>query len=74
MTIPEPLEINFAEFDEYIRQGEPDQQEKASIWSMAIGLQQVDQLHVSNYLKQTAAEHIEGKISQAEVEIGRAHV
>ncbi len=68
MTISEPLEINFAEFDEYIRQGEPDQQEKASIWSMAIGLQQVDQLHVSNYLKQTAAEHIEGKISQAEVE------
>ncbi len=64
----EPLEIPFAEFDEYIRQGEPDQREKASIWSLAIGLQQVDQLQVSRYLKQTAAEHIEGKISQDEVE------
>lgn len=30
----EPLDINFSEFDEYIRQGEPDQQEKAGIWSV----------------------------------------
>ncbi len=66
--IREPQEIPFSEFDEYIRQGEPDQKEKASIWSMAIGLQAVDGLQVSNYLKQTAAEHIEGKISQDEVE------
>jgi len=68
LNIQEPIEFHFSEFDEYIRQGEPDQREKASIWSMAIGLQQVDQLQVSEYLKQTAAEHIEGKITQDEVE------
>lgn len=64
----EPLEINFSEFDEYLRQGEPGQKEKADIWQMAIGLQQVDQLQVSTYLKQTAAEHIEGHITADEVE------
>lgn len=62
-NMTEPLEINFAEFDEYIRQGEPDQQEKASIWSMAIGLQQVDGLHTSEFLRQTAKRNIEGEIS-----------
>jgi len=64
----EPLEIHFSEFDEYIRQGEPDQKERASNWSVAIGLQAVDQLHVSQYLLKTASEHIEGLITQDEVE------
>lgn len=59
----EPLEINFSEFDEYIRQGEPDQKEKASIWSLAIGLQQVDQLQTSSFLRQTAKRNIEGEIT-----------
>ncbi|MCQ2078136.1 MAG: Fic family protein [Bacteroidaceae bacterium] len=63
MAQDEPLEIHFAEFDEYIRQGEPDQQEKASIWSMAIGLQQVDGLQTSEFLRQTAKRNIEGEIS-----------
>ena len=31
-------------FDEYLRQGEPDKAEKAKIWKTAIGLQQVDGL------------------------------
>jgi len=31
-------------FDEYIRQGEPSQKEKALIWQTAIGLQDVDGL------------------------------
>lgn len=59
----EPLEIPFSEFDEYIRQGEPDQREKAGIWSVAIGLQQVDGLQTSDFLRQTAKRNIEGEIS-----------
>ena len=35
------------DLDEYIRQGEPSQKEKASIWQTAIGLQAVDGLHTS---------------------------
>ena len=49
-------------FEEYIRQGEPDKKEKASIWRTAIGLQAVDGLKTSDYLKETACKHIEGKI------------
>ena len=52
----------FLEFDEYIRQGEPDKKEKASIWQTAIGLQAVDGLKTSDYLKETARKHIEGDI------------
>ena len=44
-------------FDEYIRTGEPDRQEKASIWQAAIGLQAVDGLQTSEYLKETARKH-----------------
>ncbi len=50
------------DFDEYIRQGEPSKKEKASLWQTAIGLQAVDGLQTSDYLKQTARKHIEGKI------------
>lgn len=50
------------DFDEYIRQGEPDKKEKASIWQAAIGLQAVDGLKTSDYLKETARRHIEGDI------------
>ena len=50
------------DFDEYIRQGEPDKREKASIWQTAIGLQAVDGLKTSDYLKETARKHIEGDI------------
>ena len=52
----------YLDFDEYIRQGEPGQKEKASIWQAAIGLQAVDGLTTSDYLKQTARKHIEGTI------------
>ena len=51
------------DFDEYIRQGEPDKKEKASIWQTAIGLQAVDGLKTSEYLKETARKHIEGDIN-----------
>ena len=51
------------DFDEYIRQGEPDQKEKATYWQTAIGLQAVDGLKVSGYLQDTARQHIEGEIT-----------
>ena len=34
-------------FDEYIRQGEPNKSEKAKVWKTAIGLQQVN-IHATN--------------------------
>ena len=52
----------YLDFEEYIRQGEPDEREKASIWQTAIGLQAVDGLKTSDYLKETARKHIEGDI------------
>ncbi len=55
------------DFDEYIRHGEPDKKEKASAWRTAIGLQDVDGLHTSEYLRETAVRHIEGDISIDEV-------
>ena len=54
-------------FDEYIRQGEPDKKEKAHNWQTAIGLQQVDGLKPSEYLIQTAIQNIEGDITFDEV-------
>lgn len=50
------------ELTEYIIQGEPKQKEKSLIWKTAIGLQDVDHLSTSEYLLQTAKDHIEGKI------------
>jgi fido (protein-threonine AMPylation protein) len=54
-------------FDEYIRQGEPNKAEKAKVWKTAIGLQQVDGLKPSEYLIATAKQNIEGDISIEEV-------
>jgi fido (protein-threonine AMPylation protein) len=55
------------DFDEYIKQGEPDKKEKSIIWQTAIGLQQVDGLKPSAYLIETAKQNIEGDISFEEV-------
>lgn len=52
-----------SDFDRYIRQGEPAQAEKARIWQTAIGLQDVDGLKPSQYLRETAQRHIEGDIT-----------
>ncbi len=57
------MEVRYLNFDEYIRQGEPSQREKAGYWQTAIGLQAVDGLKVSNYLQNTACRHIEGDIT-----------
>ena len=55
------------DFEEYIRQGEPDKKEKSIIWQTAIGLQQVDGLKPSAYLIETARQNIEGDITFEEV-------
>ena len=54
-------------FEEYLRQGEPNKAEKAKVWKTAIGLQQVDGLKPSNYLIETAKQNIEGDITIEEV-------
>ena len=53
----------YINFDEYIRQGEPAQRERAEAWRVAIGLQAVDGLKTSEYLQQTARKNIEGEIT-----------
>ena len=55
-------------FDEYLRQGEPNKAEKAKVWKTAIGLQQVDGLKPSEYLIETAKQNIEGVITLDEVQ------
>ena len=50
-------------FEEYLRQGEPNKSEKARVWKTAIGLQKVDGLKPSDYLIETARQNIEGDIT-----------
>ena len=54
-------------FDEYLRQDEPNKSEKAKVWKTAIGLQQIDGLVPSNYLIETAKQNIEGELTFTEV-------
>ena len=56
------------ELNEYIRQGEPDKVDKSNAWKTAIGLQDVDGLQPSEYLIETAKEHIEGILSIEEAD------
>ena len=42
--------FNIEDFDEYIRQGNPQKKERAESWRVAIGFQAVDGLKVSDYL------------------------
>ena len=56
------------ELEEYIRQGEPTKAERSYAWRTAIGLQDVDRMKTSEYLLDTAKEHIEGKINIAEAQ------
>ena len=58
------LEKNWQfELEEYIKRGEPGKVEKSEAWQTAIGLQAVDGLNTSEYLLDTAKEHIEGNIT-----------
>ena len=54
-------------FEEYLRQGEPNKIEKAKVWKIAIGLQLVDGLKPSDYLIDAAKQNIDGDISIDEV-------
>ena len=56
------------ELEAYIKQGEPSKIEKSEAWQTAIGLQDVDGLKTSEYLLDTAKDHIEGKISIEEAD------
>ena len=53
----------YLDFDEYIRQGEPEKKDRAEAWRVAIGLQAVDGLKTSEYLQETARRNIEGEIT-----------
>ena len=53
----------YIDFEAYERLAEPHKRERASLWRTAIGLQDVDGLKVSDYLKETAVKHIEGDIT-----------
>lgn len=59
----EDIKEQYFNFDEYIRQGEPAQRERAEAWRVAIGLQAVDGLKTSEYLQETARKNIEGEIT-----------
>lgn len=55
-------------FEEYIKNGTSEQKERAENWQIAIGLQEVDNLKVSQALVELAKRHIEGQITIEEVE------
>lgn len=67
MSAKNDKELNL-NFDEYIRQGEPQKKERAEAWRVAIGLQAVDGLKVSDYLLELARRNIEGEITMEEVD------
>jgi fido (protein-threonine AMPylation protein) len=60
--------MNIEDFDEYLRQPEPQKREKGYAWQTAIGLQAVDGLKPSDYLLETARRDIEGEITIDEAE------
>lgn len=55
-------------FDEYIHQGDAQVRERAEAWRVAIGLQAVDGLRVSDYLLELARKNIEGELTMEEVD------
>lgn len=55
-------------YETYLYAAEPDVTERALSWDIAVGLQAVDGLEVSEYLRDVADEHINGYISMDEVQ------
>lgn len=53
-------------FEEYRRESDPDKRERSYAWQTAIGLQAVDGLETSDYLKEVAKKNIEGEITIGE--------
>lgn len=58
--------MNTDPFKEYLIEKDPTQKEKSYAWDTAIGLQAVDGLSPSDYLKETAAKNIKGEITLKE--------
>ena len=63
MSEDKKIKQPYLDFDEYIRQGEPEKKDRAEAWRVAIGLQAVDGLKTSEYLQETARRNIEGEIT-----------
>lgn len=61
------MKDGYLNFDEYIVASEPHKRERAEAWKVAIGLQAVNGLQVSNYLLELARRNIEGEITIDEV-------
>ena len=59
-------DINRDPVEAYIRHVEPNRKDLGYAWYTAIGLQAVDGLQTSAYLKQTARDNIEGRITLSE--------
>jgi len=55
-------------FEAYIRETDPSKRERSYAWHTAIGLQAVDGLEPSDYLKETAVKNIEGEITLDEAQ------
>lgn len=55
-------------FEEYKNHPDPIVRERANNWVIAIGLQRVDGLNVSDFLIQVARQEIEGRITMNEAQ------
>lgn len=55
-------------FEEYQHESDPTKRERSYAWYTAIGLQAVDGLETSDYLKETASKNIKGDISISEAQ------
>ena len=55
-------------FEEYKNHPDPIVRERANNWAIAIGLQRVDGLNVSEFLIQVARQEIEGRITMNEAQ------
>ncbi len=64
VRVPKAARGIFAEFKD---DPDPEVRQRASNWSLAIGLQDVDHLSVSQFLIDMAKRNIRGEITQAEV-------
>lgn len=56
-------------FEEYKNNPDPILRERANNWAIAIGLQRVDELNVSNFLIQVARQEIEGRITMNDARV-----
>jgi len=57
------------DFEQYLKATEPSREEREENWRAAIGLQAVDRLQTSDYLRETAQRNIEGEITIEEAQM-----